>query len=97
MMEMNLTSKGQVTIPKIFREAIGVKPGGKLQFNLEGDRIILTNRKANTPPADEKRVAADRKRRMMEALRGLSDVDLSTEEIMRMSRGNDWNSPTPHD
>lgn len=33
----NLTSKGQVTIPKEIRDILGLKPGDRVVFVLEGD------------------------------------------------------------
>lgn len=88
-MDMNLTSKGQVTIPKIFRDALGVKPGGRMRFEMEGDRIVLTR-------AQPKQME-DPGERVLRALVGKGNGEFTTEEIMRMSRGNDWNSPVPHD
>ena len=37
-----LTSKGQITIPKSIRQALGVDAGGKLAFDFTGDSIIVT-------------------------------------------------------
>ncbi len=37
-----VTSKGQVTIPKAVRDALGVEAGDSLLFRLEGDRVVLT-------------------------------------------------------
>lgn len=36
-----LTSKGQVTIPKNVREALGLKEGDEVVFRVEGKRAIL--------------------------------------------------------
>ena len=36
-----LTAKGQVTIPKAVREALGLKPGDLVSWELEGDSVRL--------------------------------------------------------
>jgi AbrB family looped-hinge helix DNA binding protein len=40
-----VTSKGQVTVPKTVRDALGIKQGDELVFRVEGNRAIL----ARTP------------------------------------------------
>jgi AbrB family looped-hinge helix DNA binding protein len=35
MTATSVTSKGQVTIPKRVRQALGIKPGSKVEFDLE--------------------------------------------------------------
>lgn len=42
---VRLSSKGQVTVPKAVREALGVKEGDAILFRVEGDRAVL----ARTP------------------------------------------------
>ena len=37
-----VTSKGQVTIPKAIREALGIRQKDKLLFVLEDDRVVMT-------------------------------------------------------
>ena len=37
-----LTSKGQVTLPKAIRQALGVDAGGKLAFDLQGNEVMIT-------------------------------------------------------
>lgn len=38
-----VTSKGQVTIPKVFRERYGIKSGVELQFSVDPwDHIVVT-------------------------------------------------------
>jgi len=39
---MQVTEKGQVTIPKHIRVAAGVLPGSAVSFSLEGSRIVIT-------------------------------------------------------
>lgn len=37
-----LTSKGQITLPKSIRQALGVDAGSKVAFDFTGDRVIVT-------------------------------------------------------
>ena len=40
-----VSSKGQVTVPKAVRDALGIKEGDDVVFRVEGDRAVL----ARTP------------------------------------------------
>jgi AbrB family looped-hinge helix DNA binding protein len=40
-----VTSKGQVTVPKVVRDALGIEEGDEVVFRVEGDRAVL----ARTP------------------------------------------------
>ena len=40
-----VTSKGQVTLPKVVRDALGIKEGDEIIFRVEGSRAVL----ARTP------------------------------------------------
>jgi antitoxin PrlF len=40
-----VTSKGQVTVPKAVRDALGIKEGDEVTFRVEGSRAVL----ARTP------------------------------------------------
>ena len=37
-----ITSKGQITLPKPIRQALGVDFGGKVAFDLMGDQVVVT-------------------------------------------------------
>ncbi len=74
---MRVTEKGQVTIPKDVRDAIGIGAGSEVEFEIDGDSIVL--RKVHDGPSRGNRLAA--------RLRGRGDVALSTDEIMAMTRG----------
>ena len=36
-----VTSKGQITVPKAVREALGIKEGDEVVFRVEGDRALM--------------------------------------------------------
>ena len=40
-----VTSKGQVTVPKVVRDALGIKEGDEVVFRVEGNRAVM----ARTP------------------------------------------------
>lgn len=40
--QATLTSKGQITLPKFVRQALGVTTGSKVAFELRGDEIVVT-------------------------------------------------------
>jgi len=37
----SITSKGQVTIPKEIREALGLREGDRIVFAIEGERAVI--------------------------------------------------------
>jgi antitoxin PrlF len=41
-----LTSKGQITLPKAIRQALGVTTGGKVAFELRGGEVVVTRGEA---------------------------------------------------
>jgi AbrB family looped-hinge helix DNA binding protein len=74
---VRITSKGQVTIPQDIREAAGLLPHTEVEFVLEDGRVYV--RKKRGVPA--------RGRALVEHLRGRATVAMSTDEIMRLTRG----------
>lgn len=74
---MCLTSKGQVTIPIEIRERLGLVPGTIVDFEVDGAAVRMTMAKNGQ----------DRGTSLVQAMRGRGDVDLSTDEIMALTRG----------
>ena len=74
----NMTSKGQVTIPKRARDAIGLKPGGKVEVGVANGCVYVK-------PAGK--ISADDYMKRIEKVRGSFKSDLSTDEIMEFLRG----------
>lgn len=76
-MNTTLTVKGQVTIPKQLRDALGLSPGSQVQFALGKDGEVVL-RKAG-------RISTKRDR--FEAARGKASVKWKTDELMALLRG----------
>ena len=77
-MTTNMTSKGQVTIPKRVRDAVGLKPGTKVSIEFgDGAAIVKPAQKAKKSEY----------RRRIESVRGSFRSRLSTDEIMALLRG----------
>jgi antitoxin PrlF len=78
-----VTVKGQVTLPKAVREAAGIRPGDRVNVRVrpEGGVIIEAEAAVKSAEAYNSRLEDMSRRR---PIRGLS-----TEEIMRMTRGED--------
>ncbi len=73
---MRVTEKGQVTIPKPLREALGIGAGTEVEFQRDGDALVVR----------KTRDGDTRGRRLAQRLRGRGDVQLTTEEIMALTR-----------
>jgi len=79
---VKITSKGQVTIPKWLRDDLGFLPGTEVEFFEDGSEIRLRKIAGGSNRGKE---IVDRLRKA-----GGGKYRLSTEEIMRMTRGEDW-------
>jgi len=73
---MRVTEKGQVTIPKDLRDALGIGAGTEVTFERADDAIVV--RKVDDGPT--------RGRQLVERLRHRGDVRLTTDEIMALTR-----------
>ncbi len=71
---MRVTRKGQVTIPLEVRRALGIEPGSEVDFDLDrhGARLVVSPQRA-----------AEAVTRM----RGRGDVEMTTDEILALTRG----------
>jgi antitoxin PrlF len=84
-MEPALTVKSQVTIPKSIREFLGIGPGARIAFEPMSDSrvaIRAVNPTNATKPSTEDPISA---------MIGVATRKVKTVEVMRMTRGDDWN------
>lgn len=78
---MRITSKGQVTIPAHIREQAGLFPDTEVDFAYDGEGGVrlFRSRKAKRP---------SRGKRLVEHLKARGgDIQLTTDEIMALTRG----------
>jgi AbrB family looped-hinge helix DNA binding protein len=77
---MQITSKGQVTIPQEIRERLGLLPHTEVEFSLAGDHAQIRK-------APRRAGGKSRGQKIIEALRGTADVPMTTDKIMALTRG----------
>ena len=77
---MQITSKGQVTIPLNVRNQLGLLPHTQVEFDVVGDHARIRK-------LDRNGGAGDRGNKLLEALRGTADSRMSTDEILALTRG----------
>jgi len=75
-MPTTVTRKGQVTIPKLVREHLGIVPGSRVEFRRATDGSIVIEKADGT-----------RQPSRFAKLVGIAGPGLSTDEIMAITRG----------
>jgi antitoxin PrlF len=70
---VRVTQKGQVTIPLQVRRALGIRPGSDVEFELDehGARLLVDR---------------DRTAKEIARMRGAGEGEMSTEEILALTR-----------
>jgi antitoxin PrlF len=80
-MATNVTSKGQVTIPKQVREALHVGPGSTVEFDVnKSGEVVLRKVGGRTASKGAKRDRFDK-------VRGTAPIKWRTDELMELLRG----------
>jgi len=74
---MKITTKGQVTIPQEIREKFGFLPHTEVEFIVEDDEVRLVKKKTTNSFG----------KKVVNHLRGRGTVEMSTDEIMSLTRG----------
>jgi AbrB family looped-hinge helix DNA binding protein len=76
---MRITSKGQVTIPQDIRERYGLLPYTEVEFAIDNGNVVLRKTNSGNRQARE----------WVRRYRGTADAGMTTDEIMRLTRGED--------
>ncbi len=84
-MSTTVTIKGQVTLPKDVRDRVGIKPGDRVEVRSTASGAILIEKVGQRDDYKE-RVYALAKRRLIRS-------NLSTEEMMKETRGDPDEDP----
>ncbi len=81
-MSTTLTVKGQVTIPKQIRDALGLTPGSAVDFAVNRDGQVVLHKAAETKGKKAAKLQSDR----FDAVRGKADVKWRTQDLMALLR-----------
>ena len=46
--DVTLAERGQIVIPKEARDALGLKPGSRLQLHIESGRLVIEKKSSST-------------------------------------------------
>ena len=82
-MATTLTVKGQVTIPKQIRDALGLTPGSAVDFAVNREGQVVLHKATQTGGKASVKTRPDR----FDAARGKADVKWRTQDLMAMLRG----------
>jgi AbrB family looped-hinge helix DNA binding protein len=77
---MKITTKGQVTIPVEIREKLGLFPNSEVEFEVTGQTVRI--RKVRRAEGRGRRGKS-----IVERLRGRGSVQMTTDEILALTRG----------
>ena len=84
--EVKVSTKGQVVIPKDVRDALGLAPGAKLNLSREGRRIVL-----EAPEPERERISYEEFRRRVPRYEGppiaVEDMKSAIGELFRDWKG----------
>jgi len=73
---MRITSKGQVTIPQEIREQVGLLPYSEVEFEVDGDAVRIRKARSRT-----------RGSALVARMRGSATIRMTTDEILKLTRG----------
>jgi antitoxin PrlF len=76
-MPVMVTRKGQVTIPKVVRYHLGIKPGSKVVFELGPGACVILRLVGKHAPMSSR----------LQRMRGTATSGMTTDEIMALVRG----------
>lgn len=74
---MRITSKGQVTIPQEIRERTGMLPSTEVEFKITNAGILIKKVEGKKSFGNQ----------LINRMRGRSNVKMTTDEIMDLTRG----------
>lgn len=78
--DMRVNSKGQLTIPADLRQKHGISEGDEFDVIEVGNTLTIVRRENSET----------RGQRLVRRMRGAATTKMSTDEIMRLFRGDDW-------
>ncbi len=79
---MRITSNGQIPLPPEIMDQLGFMPDTEIEYKIEGDTLLL-----------RKNVRLDKGSDLISLMKGTANIDLTTDQIMDMTRKKSRNLP----
>ncbi|GGS74507.1 hypothetical protein GCM10010156_36820 [Planobispora rosea] len=79
---MRVNRRGQITIPVDLRKKYGITEGDEVDVIEVGGTLTIVHRESGET----------RGQRLVRRMRGAASTTMSTDELMRLLRGDDWGS-----
>lgn len=73
---MKISSKGQITIPRLIREQLGLLPNTDIILKIKGQKIVLYKNEKDTTRGNA----------LIHLLAGKASLRMTTDEIMSLTR-----------
>lgn len=81
MYQATLTRKNQITVPEEVREFLGIEPGERVEWSIEGDKVILkAKRRFDDPLSVIKTLQIDTKKDI-KTLRAEAEAEMIEEAL----------------
>ncbi len=81
MYSTKLTSRNQTTIPEEIRKFLGIKPGEKVEWIIEGEKVILRAKKRYEDPLKVIRMLQIDTKKDIKTLRKEAEAEITEEAL----------------
>lgn len=76
---MKINARGQISISSELRQKLGLKPGTEVEFEIVAQGLLIHKK--------HQQDKAEQIQSQIELMSGQGDIDISTDQVLRLTRG----------